>query len=76
MRTEGVSATRRHLVTRLAIVVAVFLVMGLAAVAGPNWLGNVLIPVVVILGVVFVCLSLLVWVVNRLPNPPYRDWRQ
>ncbi len=72
---ENTTNKRRRLVSLSAILAVVLLLLGLAAVL-VNWVGNVLIPVAVILGVVFVSISLLVWVVNRIPDPPYRDWRQ
>ncbi len=65
----------RRLVLLSAILAVVLLLLGLAAVL-VDWVGNVFIPVAVILGVVFFSLSLLVWVVNRISDPPYRDWRQ
>ena len=72
---ENTTNKRRRLVSLSAILAVVLLLLGLAAVL-VNWVGNVLIPVAVIVGVVFVSISLLVWVVNRISDPPYRDWRQ
>ena len=66
-----------RLITTLAVIfVFVIGLVGLAAVVGLNWIGTYFVPVMVILGVVLVCLSLLVWVVKRLPDPPYRDRQQ
>ncbi len=70
---------RPHLALYTMLVVVLVVVLA-ATVVGPgrviDWLVNYLIPVVVILGLVIAALALLVWVVERLPNPPYRDWRQ
>jgi hypothetical protein len=66
-----------RLTTKLALIFMVVIgVVGLAAVVGPNWVGNYVVTAMVILGVVFVSVAAGVWVVKRLPNPPYRDWRQ
>ena len=70
--------SRSHrLITTLAVIIAVVIgLVTLAAIMGLNWVGLYFVPVIAILGVVLVCLSLLVWVVKRIPDPPYRDWRQ
>ena len=66
-----------RLITKLALIFMVVIgVVGLAAVVGPNWVGNYVVTAMVILGVVFVSVAAGVWVVKRLPNPPYRDWWQ
>ncbi len=72
---------RRRLRAALYTMLSVVLVVVVAAmVVGPgraiDWLGGYLVPVVVVLAVIIAALALLVWVVERLPNPPYRDWRQ
>ncbi len=57
----------------------VLLVVGIlaATVVGPgraiDWVGSYLVPVAVILGVITAVLALLVWVIERSPDPPYRD---
>ncbi len=51
-------------------------VVGLAALLGPNWVGNYVVTAVVVIGVVSVSVSVAVWVVKRLPYPPFRDWQQ
>jgi protein-S-isoprenylcysteine O-methyltransferase Ste14 len=81
MRHEnGTPANRQRLAVLCAIVVVVLVVVVAATVVGPgkaiDWVGNYLIPVVVITGVVIAALALLVWAVKRLPNPPYRNWWQ
>ena len=66
-----------RLITTLALIFLVLIgVVGLAAVVGPNWVGNYVVTAIVVLGVVFVTVSATVWAVKRLPNPPYRDWWQ
>ncbi len=76
---NGTPANRR--LAALSTMLAVVLVVVLAAtVVGPgkaiDWLGNYLIPVGVITGLVIASLALLVWVVKRLPESPLRDWWQ
>ena len=66
-----------RLITTLAFIFLDLIgVVGLVAVVGPNWVGNYVVTAIVVLGVVFVSVSATVWVVKRLPNPPYRDWWQ
>ena len=66
-----------RLITMLAVIFVVLIgVVGLVAVVGPNWVGNYVVTAIVVLGVVFVTVSATVWVVKRLPTPPYRDWWQ
>jgi hypothetical protein len=66
-----------RLITTLALIFLVLIgVVGLAAFVGPSWVGNYVVTAIVVLGVVFVLVSATVWVVKRLPNPPYRDWWQ
>jgi len=66
-------------VQTIARVALVLLVVGILAVivVGPgraiDWVGSYLIPVGVITGVVIASLALLVWVVKRLPESPFRD---
>ncbi len=63
----------------IARVAFILLVVGILAVitVGPgraiDWVGSYLIPVAVITGVVIASLALLVWVVKRLPESPFRD---
>jgi hypothetical protein len=66
-----------RLITTLALLFLVLIgVVGLGAFVGPGWAGNYVVTAIVVLGVVFVLVSATVWVVKRLPNPPYRDWWQ
>jgi FtsH-binding integral membrane protein len=66
-----------RLITMFAVIFMVLIgVVGLVAVVGPNWVGNYVLTAIVVVGVVFVTVSATVWVVKRLPNPPYRDWWQ
>jgi hypothetical protein len=66
-------------VRTIAGVVFVFLVVSILAaiVVGIErlgyWGGAYLVPVAVILGVITAVLALLVWVIERSPDPPYRD---
>jgi hypothetical protein len=66
-------------VRTMARIVFVLLVVGIpAAIAfGPGaaigWVGTYLMPVAVITGAIIATLALLVWVVKRSPDPPYRD---
>ena len=77
MGRAGRSPTTKHpLVMRLAIIAVVFLVVSIAAIVGPNWVGLYVLPVVVIVGVVYGAIILMVWAIKGLPTPPYRDWWQ
>jgi protein-S-isoprenylcysteine O-methyltransferase Ste14 len=66
-------------VRTFAKIVFILLVVGIsAAVAfGPGaaigWFVTYLIPMAVITGAIIASLALLVWVVNRSPDPSYRD---
>ncbi len=69
-------------IRKIARVAFVLMVVGVLAATlvgtgeAIGWLSAYLIPVVVVLAVIIASLALLVWVLERLPNPPYRDWRQ
>jgi hypothetical protein len=81
MRHENGTPTNRRRIVAISTMLLVVLVGVLAAtVAGPgrtiDWLGNYLIPVGVITGLVIASLALLVWVVKRLPESPLHDWWQ
>jgi protein-S-isoprenylcysteine O-methyltransferase Ste14 len=81
MRHQNGTPTNRRRLVAISTMLAVVLVGVLAAtVVGPrraiDWLGNYLIPVGVITGLVIASLALLVWVVKRLPESPLRDWWQ
>ena len=66
-------------VRTIARIVFVLLVVGIPAaialgpVAAIGWVVTYLIPVAVITGAIIASLALLVWVVKRSPDPPYRD---
>jgi hypothetical protein len=78
MRHENGTLANRHRLAALSTIVVVVLVVVAATVLGPGkaiyWVGNYLIPVGVITGVIIASLALLAWAVKRLPNPPYRNW--
>ncbi len=77
-RNSGV-ARRVRTLARVALVLLVVVVVTVIAVRpgrAIDWVGNYLIPVGVITGVIIASLALLVWAVKRLPNPPYRNWWQ
>jgi branched-subunit amino acid permease len=80
MRHENGTLANRHRLAALSTIVVVVLVVVAATVVGPgkaiDWVGNYLIPVGLITGVIIAALALLVWAVKRLPNPPYRNWWQ
>jgi uncharacterized membrane protein YfcA len=38
-----------------------------------GWVGTYLVPAVVILAVVILVVALIMWVIERLPEPPNRD---
>lgn len=83
MRHEnGVPAVRRPPAVLSKILVIAFVFGGLLAAIGVGierlgyWFGTYLVPFAVILGVIAAVLALLVWVIERSPDPPYRDWLQ
>ncbi len=63
-------------IARVAFVLLVVAILA-AIVVGIErlgyWVGAYLVPVVVIIGVIMAVLALLVWVIKRSPDPPYRD---
>ncbi len=73
MRHENIpSVTRRSLLRLLVLLAGICLLVGLiGAVVG--WVGNYLVPVVVILAVAIYIVALVKWAVERLPEPPNRD---
>jgi type VI protein secretion system component VasK len=80
MRHEnGVPAVRRPPAVLSKILVIAFVFGGILAaiVVGIEslsyWVGTYLVPFAVILGVITAILALLVWVIKRSPDPPYRD---
>ena len=76
MSNAGRSATKHPLVRRLAILAVVFLVTGLAAVVGPNWVGLYVLPVVVIVGVVYGAIILMMWELEcEIPKGVPALWR-
>jgi Flp pilus assembly protein TadB len=68
MRHENIpSVTRRSLLRLLVLLAGICVLVGLVgAVVG--WVGTYLVPAVVILVV-----ALIMWVIERLPEPPNRD---
>jgi hypothetical protein len=68
MRHENIpSVTRRSLLRLLVLLAGICALVGLVgAVVG--WVGTYLVPAVVILVV-----ALIMWVIERLPEPPNRD---
>ncbi len=79
LRQEAHNGRLRRRVRMIARVALVLLVVGILAaiVVGLEsvgyWVGTFIIPVVVTLGVVIAVLALLVWVIEKSPDPPYRD---
>jgi hypothetical protein len=65
-RESGVAANRRLLLTLLAILAAICVFMGLAAVVG--WVGTYVFPVVLLISVGIGTFLLLTLVVKRLPR--------
>jgi hypothetical protein len=73
MRHENIPSVTRRSLLRL-----VFLLTGICVLAGlvgavMGWVGTYLVPVVVILAVVILVVALVMWAVERLPEPPSRD---
>ena len=66
------SVTSRSLLRLLVLLAGICVLVGLVgAVVG--WVGNYLVPVVVIPAVVILVVALVLWVIERLPEPPNRD---
>ena len=66
------SVTRRSLLRLLVLLAGICVLAGLVgAVVG--WVGTYLVPVVVIIAVAIYIVALLMWAVERLPEPPNRD---
>lgn len=70
MRYEKIpSVTSRSLLRLLVLLAGICVLVG----AVVRWVGNYLVPVVVILAVVILVVALVMWAVERLPEPPNRD---
>jgi hypothetical protein len=67
MSRSGGSARKHPLVLRLAIIAVVFVIVSLAAIVGPNWVGLYVLPVVVIAGVVYGAIIVAMWVIEGQP---------
>ncbi len=63
------SVTRRSLLRLLVLLAGICVLVG----AVVRWVGTYLVPVVVILAVVILVVALVMWAVERLPEPPNRD---
>ncbi len=64
MSRAGESPTTHFFVKRLAIIAVVFVVMGLAASLGPNWVELYALPVVMLGGVIYGAIILALWVIE------------
>ena len=73
MRHENIpSVTSRSLLRLLVLLAGICVLVGLVgAVAG--WVSTYLVPAVVILAVVILVVALIMWAIERLPEPPNRD---
>jgi uncharacterized membrane protein len=73
VRHENIpSVIPRSLLRLLVLLAGICVLVGLVgAVVG--WVGTYLVPVVVILVVIIFTLALVMWAVERLPEPPNRD---
>ncbi len=73
MRHENIpSVTRRSLLRLLVLLVGICVLAGLVgAVVG--WVGTYLVLAVMILAVVILVVALIMWAIERLPEPPNRD---
>ena len=73
MRHENIpSVTRRSLLRLLVLLAGICMLVGLVgAVVG--WVGTYLVPAVVILAVAIYIVALVLWAIERLPDPPNRD---
>ena len=73
MRYENIpSVTPRSLLRLLVLLAGICVLVGLVGVV-VGWVGTYLVPVVVIFVVMIFTLALVMWAVERLPEPPNRD---
>ena len=68
MSRAGGSARKHPLLMPLAIIAVVFVIVSLAAVVGPNWVGLYVLPAVVIVGVVCGAIIVTMWVLGGWPD--------
>jgi cytochrome c biogenesis protein CcdA len=73
MRYENIPSVTRRSLLRLLVLLAGICVLASLVGAVMGWVGNYLVPVVVILVVVILVVALVMWAVERLPEPPNRD---
>jgi branched-subunit amino acid permease len=66
------SVTSRSLLRLLVLLAGICVLAGLVG-AVVEWVGTYLVPVVMILVVVILVVALVMWAVERLPEPPNRD---
>ena len=73
MRHENIpSVTRRSLLRLLVLLAGICVLVGLVGTV-VGWVDTYLVPVVVIIVVIIFTLALVMWAVERLPEPPNRD---
>jgi antibiotic biosynthesis monooxygenase (ABM) superfamily enzyme len=74
MSRSGGSARKHPLVMPLAIIAGVFVIVSLAAIVGPNWVGLYVLPAAVIVGVVCGAIILTMWVLGGWPDRLGYNW--
>jgi hypothetical protein len=70
---ENISSVTRRSMLRLLVLLAGICVLAGLVGAVVGWVGTYLVPVVVILVVAIYIVALVMWAVERLPEPPNRD---
>jgi branched-subunit amino acid permease len=78
MRHENGTLANRHRLAALSTIVVVVLVVVAATVVGPgkaiDWLGNYLIPVLIVLGVIVGVFGLATWEIAKLQDRHKHPW--
>jgi cytochrome c biogenesis protein CcdA len=73
MRHQNIPSVSRRSLLRLLVLLAGICVLASLVGTVVGWVGTYLVPVVVILVVAIYIVALVMWVVERLPEPPNRN---
>jgi cytochrome c biogenesis protein CcdA len=73
MNYENIPSVTRRSLLRLLVLLAGICVLASLVGAVMGWVGNYLVPAVMILAVVILVVALIMWAIERLPEPPNRD---
>jgi hypothetical protein len=73
MKHQNIPSVTRRSLLRLLVLLAGICVLASLVGTEVGWVGTYLVPVVVILVVAIYIVALVMWAVERLPEPPNRD---